>query len=711
MISNNLFNSTFYSIAHMIKKKIFISCSLFSFMFVASLMAEIPKTIYFQAHIVDEHNNSINKNINLIVKLYDDLYSMNAVYINNIADRNVYVENGFLSYYIKDIYGVKFDKQLWAELTIDGNVLNDRIPLAPTPYSLYASEAKISDTANFAKGLANNSVTTNHLTDGAVKGINIEDNQISADKLILDDNYNWRGYHTYRSSNVEMELNRKGYAINVIKGTVKISVAEVDTLNTINVVAENVFADAFITNKYVIKENGNDFFIGNNSATYDFGIILKDGILNYVGNVVFNNSSENNSIVNKKYLDDKINELLTTVGIASNEIINMFEVLDVNKLLFWDGNKITTSSLFFNKDKTYYTEKPIFTNADSLAIINKGYVDALNKSLADKIEELKSLLTDIENIKSEIESFDEKLIDLTNDIENNFIKNENESVKKDHISDNAITTEKIIDAAVTEDKIATESVTDSKINVTQIEYKGNITSDLMPENPTNATVTTKKYVDEKIEGLESNFIKNENESVKNTHISDNAITTEKINDEAITDDKINVTQIEYKGNTTTDLMPENPTDATLTTKKYVDDAIKNIKNDDTDEQSAITLNNEQTALHIEKGNVIFSYINVEANEVAKPMASPSTNTYLDLSDYGNYSVINITGAVSYGNNKVLLPTDGVQPGQILYITSESYLDYYNAIDGSDIANTTDNNKIMSFVAILTSTGIRWASIK
>ena len=372
------------------KKYAFILLSLlFSIIFISKLTAEIPKRINFQAYLIDADAIPLNRNVNLIVKLFDGEYSNNALYVNSSSDRNVKVENGFLNYYINDLYDEIFDNQLWAELTVDGVILDERIPLASSPYSfnsLKSNKAKLADTATFAKGLSHNSVTNNHIVDGAIKGINIENNQISSNKLVLDDGYDWKGVHTYTSTGVDMELNRNGYAINVVKGSVKMSVMELDTLNTEYIVSNTISTSEVIMDDYIIKSDNNGLFIGLNGTASISGLIFKDAILRYIQTPTFNNNSDNNSIITKKYLDDNINDLKTLIDGAKDITNDLVNTLLPNKLVFWNGNNFANSPLeLSNNNKISYFQHPTYTDADELVLTSKSYVDTAIKNVVNFI--------------------------------------------------------------------------------------------------------------------------------------------------------------------------------------------------------------------------------------------------------------------------------------------------------------------------------------
>ncbi|MCL2039440.1 MAG: hypothetical protein FWG85_03310 [Bacteroidetes bacterium] len=350
---------------------------LLSTILTTNLAADIPKKIHFQAYLTDADGTAINRNVNLIVKFFDGEYSNYALYVNSSSDRNVKVENGLLNYYVNDLYDDIFENQLWVELTVDGVILNDRIPLTPSPYSfnsLKSNKAKTADTATFAKGLAPNSVTNNHIVEGAIKGVNIENNQISSDKLVLDDKYDWKGVHTYASTGVDMELNRNGYAINVIKGTVKISVIEADTLNTENITANTISTSEFIINDYIIKSDNNGLFIGTGGTSSASGLIFKDGILRYAQTPVFNNNSDNNSIITKKYLDDNISNLEGLIDDFIDNFTGITDGLLPNYLTTWNGTKLESSSIQFANNKLYYSHPPVYNANDGLALTTYNFV-------------------------------------------------------------------------------------------------------------------------------------------------------------------------------------------------------------------------------------------------------------------------------------------------------------------------------------------------
>jgi len=169
---------------------VIITCFLFSL----SISAAIPKMIHLQAYLEGDDGKPLSGAITLTVRIFDGEFSNNVQYINDIADRYATVENGILNYYIQRLNGVDFSKELWAELTIDGNVLSQRIRLVPVPYSFYAERAGSTDfvdTANIAKAVLPNVIKSENIQTRSITGENIATNTISPANLKTDDNYNW----------------------------------------------------------------------------------------------------------------------------------------------------------------------------------------------------------------------------------------------------------------------------------------------------------------------------------------------------------------------------------------------------------------------------------------------------------------------------------------------------------------------------------------
>ena len=175
-------------------KSTFSFIFLFSFLlFSITISAAIPKMIHLQAYLEDGEGFPLNGTITLTVRIFDGEFSNNVQFTNDIADRYAVVNNGILNYYIQRLHGVDFSKELWAELTIDGTTLSQRIRLASVPYSFFSERASFADqvdTALIAKSVLPNSIKSENIQNRTITSENIANNTISSTNIRTDDNFN-----------------------------------------------------------------------------------------------------------------------------------------------------------------------------------------------------------------------------------------------------------------------------------------------------------------------------------------------------------------------------------------------------------------------------------------------------------------------------------------------------------------------------------------
>ena len=136
---------------------------------------EIPRTINYQARLFDEDGNPLGDGIFLVIfSIFEQEQGGTAIWTEN---RDVEVKDGFINVYLgKDNpLNIKFDKQLWLEVTISGNSPFPRTPLASTPTTFNAME---SEQADLAVTVVDGSITRQKLADDAVTSDKISDSTI-----------------------------------------------------------------------------------------------------------------------------------------------------------------------------------------------------------------------------------------------------------------------------------------------------------------------------------------------------------------------------------------------------------------------------------------------------------------------------------------------------------------------------------------------------
>jgi hypothetical protein len=223
------------------------------------------------------------------------------------------------------------------------------------------------------------------------------------------------------------------------------------------------------------------------------------------------------------------------------------------------------------------------------------------------------------------------------------------SVSESKLSDNSVTTAKIVNYTILGQDIADNAV-DSRI----IKDKSILSTDIQ-----DYTIGNLQMGDGSIAGR---------------NIIDYSITQNHIANNAIRDRHLYVGEIKYRGNTLADnYMPQFPTDSTLTTLAYVEKKVaenRKITSNNAD-SAALVLNNSSsnnvnnnnlaTALRIDTGRVILSYVDCDL-----------TTHGWSLTDLNEYSVINITNGVDNSNAIVNMPeTTDIALGQILYIINST----------------------------------------
>jgi hypothetical protein len=611
-----------------------------------------------------------------------------------------------------------------------------------------------------------NAIRSIHIKDSSVTNSKIQDGAVDSSKIAAS---SIREVHIANSSVTNSKIRDYSITDNKLNISNQIEYQSNNTADNMPI----SFSDNTLTTAGYVKTIGQQTLDSidkfKNELITKIDTMMIDG--NQIGIRVINNQhiafggvKEENIAVSKiDYIEHDANKYYTPDNAADSTLTTKkyvdVKVANIEDNIINKGILSTTNIKYYNNTADYMPD-----NATDSTLTTKKYVDTKYDTLKNRIDDF-----NIDEIDGEIiingtingnkiasgAITDSKMNVTQIDYQNNLPDNQfmpsaldvtgatlttkgyvdslynNISITSDNIDDKAIKEQHIDDKAVKVWHIEDRAIMDWHISVGKIDYQNNgTTNNYMPANANDSTLTTKKYVDVKVADIIDNGftiednsieeVKLANNSVSNRTIINNAITTAKINDGAITtakiddgaitDNKLNVSKIEYN-NVSIDAMPTTITDATLTTKGYVDNAIKNVGSEEDDEQPAVTLNSGLTALQIATGNIVLSYIDVEISNAG------TTDT--DLSeDYGNVSIINIYGNVTVYNSKVILPQVGVQPGHILYISNSiTYgantptLETYNLTE--IISNgSIFTNEAATFIAIKSSpTEIKWIKIK
>ncbi|HPI20211.1 MAG TPA: hypothetical protein PKY56_07565, partial [Candidatus Kapabacteria bacterium] len=123
-------------------------------------LAQLPKTINYQAKLVDEANQPLNRNVTITFSIYDQESGGNPLWVE---PQDVTSVNGYVNVYLGEFnpMNLDFSKQYWLEIQVGaGNPYSPRTKLSTSPYSISSSFAK---EANLANSVANQSVTLSSL--------------------------------------------------------------------------------------------------------------------------------------------------------------------------------------------------------------------------------------------------------------------------------------------------------------------------------------------------------------------------------------------------------------------------------------------------------------------------------------------------------------------------------------------------------------------
>jgi len=123
-------------------------------------LAQLPKTINYQAKLVDEANQPLNRNVTITFSIYDQESGGNPLWVE---PQDVTAVNGYVNVYLGEFnpMNLDFSKQYWLEIQVGaGNPYSPRTKLSTSPYSISSSFAK---EAGIANSVANQAVTLSSL--------------------------------------------------------------------------------------------------------------------------------------------------------------------------------------------------------------------------------------------------------------------------------------------------------------------------------------------------------------------------------------------------------------------------------------------------------------------------------------------------------------------------------------------------------------------
>ena len=123
-------------------------------------LAQLPKTINYQAKLVDDANQPLNRNVTITFSIYDQEVGGNPLWVE---PQDVIAVNGYVNVYLGEFnpMNLDFSKLYWLEIQVGaGNPYSPRTKLSTSPYSISSSFANESGIAN---SVANQSITLNSL--------------------------------------------------------------------------------------------------------------------------------------------------------------------------------------------------------------------------------------------------------------------------------------------------------------------------------------------------------------------------------------------------------------------------------------------------------------------------------------------------------------------------------------------------------------------
>lgn len=306
--------------------------------------ANAQKLLNYQGSIKSNTGTPVNKNVNMIFRIYDSETGGASLWQENNL---VKVDNGFFNTYLgtqDDLSEIDFSKELWLEINLDNGDVLPRTRLTATPYSFQARVASTADTATMAKDVFDGVLTWSKFTEdaqkagGVLKGTypnpsidtkKIPDGDIPGDKIAP-------GNYTHFSTSPA------GPAFGDMEGSTFPNLYIANNKIQNRHIQENAIANVNIQNNAVTNDK-----IGSGNAQKDY-ILASDGN----GNSVWQEETDPavqtslNKVPKTNADGDLVNGAITdvngTVTVASTELVNNI-VIDAN------AGKVSTKQLGVSK--------------------------------------------------------------------------------------------------------------------------------------------------------------------------------------------------------------------------------------------------------------------------------------------------------------------------------------------------------------------------
>ncbi|NMC42931.1 MAG: hypothetical protein GYA46_03355 [candidate division Zixibacteria bacterium] len=161
----------------------------------------VPQKISYQGRVTDTLGQPINATANITLILYSD--SLGTTSIWSETHPSVTITDGLFHVLLGSVdptIGSYFDgKERWLGVRVGGNPV--ALPPVPLVSGLYALMAQRSDTAALAAGVADNSITTAKIVDGAISLADLGQNGAAVNQVIKWNGSAWQAAADAQGSN------------------------------------------------------------------------------------------------------------------------------------------------------------------------------------------------------------------------------------------------------------------------------------------------------------------------------------------------------------------------------------------------------------------------------------------------------------------------------------------------------------------------------
>ena len=161
----------------------------------------VPQKISYQGRVTDTLGQPINATANITLILYSD--SLGTTSIWSETHPSVTITGGLFHVLLGSVdptFGSYFDgKERWLGVRVGGNPV--ALPPVPLVSGLYALMAQRSDTAALAAGVADNSITTAKIIDGAISLADLGQNGAAVNQVIKWNGSAWQAAADAQGSN------------------------------------------------------------------------------------------------------------------------------------------------------------------------------------------------------------------------------------------------------------------------------------------------------------------------------------------------------------------------------------------------------------------------------------------------------------------------------------------------------------------------------